>query len=123
MEKNNSYIIEKGFFVSSKKIENSGKEMEKNCLVAAQLFKTLSNPLRLTILCALFQGEKTVGQIEKTTGGSQSQISQFLKRLEREKLVISKRLGKFVYYSIADKKIVLIFEALNKIFSKEYPVI
>ena len=74
-------------------MEGSGKKMEAHCHAAAKLFKTLSNPLRLSILCRLFQGEKTVTEIEESTKGSPFQISQFLKRMEYEHLVALRRNG------------------------------
>ncbi len=100
-----------------KNYANHGKQMHSHCQVASKLFKTLSNPLRLAILCILFDGEKTVTEIEKESDGSQSQISQFLKRMEYENLVKCRRSGKFMYYSIADKKLLILFKTLNKIFS------
>ena len=93
-----------------------GKKMANKCLVASKLFKTLSSPLRLKILCVLFQGEKTVSQIEEESEGSQSQISQFLKRMEYEHLVACRRDGKYIYYRLADKKLFTLFETLNRLF-------
>jgi ArsR family transcriptional regulator len=94
----------------------TGNEMHSHCDIAAKLFKTLSNPLRLGILCVLFDGEKTVGELETLTTGSQSQISQFLKRMEYEKLVSSRRDGKYTYYKLADEKLYQLFETLNRLF-------
>ncbi len=87
-----------------------------HCLAASKLFKTLSNPLRLQIFCVLFEGERSVGELERLTTGSQSQISQFLKRMEYENLVISRRDGKYIIYSLADQKVRDLMEALSKIF-------
>ena len=92
------------------------QSIKKHCFAASNLFKTLSNPLRLSILCVLFDGEKTVSQIEAETEGSQSQISQFLKRMEYEKLVQGRRDGKCIYYKIADQKLYKLFATLHELF-------
>ena len=87
-----------------------------HCIAAAKLFKTLSNPLRLQIFCILFEKERSVSELEQFTTGSQSQISQFLKRMEYENLVKSRREGKFRIYSLADQKVRDLMEALSNIF-------
>jgi DNA-binding transcriptional ArsR family regulator len=97
--------------------ESFGPVKASHCLMAANLFKTLSNPLRLQIFCILFEGEKTVSQLEALSSGSQSHISQFLKRMEYEKLVRSRREGKYKYYSLADPKVKELMESLMRIFS------
>lgn len=98
------------------KSEMDGENVVKHCGAVSKLFKTLSNPLRLSILCALFKGERTVGSITEETGGSQSQISQFLKRMEYENIILSRREGKFTYYKISDQKIYAIFKVISEEF-------
>ncbi len=89
------------------------------CEEAANLFKTLSNPLRLEIFCVLSGGEKSVSDLQKLTSGSQSQISQFLKRMEYEGLVIGRREGTFKFYSLADKRVKELMVALAIIFQEK----
>lgn len=100
----------------SSSCEVYGSVKASHCLAASKLFKTLSNPLRLQIFCILFEGERSVGELEKLTTGSQSQISQFLKRMEYEHLVKSRSEGKFRIYSLADQKVRELMEALSRIF-------
>jgi len=90
--------------------------IDKNCLIAAKVFKTLSHPLRLKILCHLFNGEKAVGNLEELSKGSQSLVSQCLKRLELEGYVNSRRDGKNVYYFIIDERLVELFKTFEKVF-------
>ncbi len=92
------------------------EKVSKNCVIAAGMFKTLSNPLRLAILCTLFEGEKSVTEIEQACDGSQSQISQFLKRMEYEKMVEGQREGKCIYYKKKDKRLYKLFKTLHEIF-------
>ncbi len=100
------------------KKEELGKQVGRNCSMASQLFKTLSNPLRLKILCNLSGGERSVGELEELCECSQSQISQFLKRMEYEDLVDKRRDGKYIFYRIKDERLFVLFETLSKIFSE-----
>ncbi|MDE2358515.1 MAG: winged helix-turn-helix transcriptional regulator, partial [Betaproteobacteria bacterium] len=53
-------------------------ELERNARRAAKLLKAMSNPARLVILCQLADGERSVGELERVVGLSQSGISQHL---------------------------------------------
>lgn len=84
----------------------------------ANLLKQLSHPQRLLIFCSLVEGEKSVGEIEKACGASQSAASQFLKRMHLEGLVASRRDGKQVYYKIQDDRVLELMRSLYYIFCK-----
>ena len=90
--------------------------MQKKCLEVSTMMKALSHPERLMIMCHLCEGEKNVSEILELCDISQSQLSQFLNRMQREKLLKIKKEGNFVYYSIADKKMLAIIQSLQKIF-------
>ena len=94
----------------------SSEESKANCQVVADILKTLSHPGRLMILCVLSDGEKSVSELEELCGIGQSQVSQFLKRMQYEKIVNSRKDGKYVLYSIADKKIIQLIEQFSLIF-------
>lgn len=64
----------------------------------------------------LMEGPKTVSQLINCCHGTQSQISHFLTRMKYEGLVQSKREGKYVVYSVADKRLT----ALMKVIQNEY---
>ena len=82
----------------------------------ASLLKSLAHPKRLLLVCNLLDGEKTVGELEDLCGMGQSQTSQYLKRLELENILSSKREGRFIYYTIKNKKITKLITQLQKIF-------
>lgn len=67
---------------------------------AGALLKAMANGHRLMILCKLIDGEKSVGELERAIGLSQSAISQHLARLRRDALVKTRRDGKSIFYSI-----------------------
>jgi ArsR family transcriptional regulator len=89
----------------------------KRCENVAKMLKVLSHPHRLQILCRLASGEKTVGELERLCGASQSVVSQFLGRMKREGLVASRKEGLFVRYRIADPRVFETIRALQRIFS------
>ncbi len=76
------------------------KKVEDNVESAVTLLKALSNERRLVIVCALYAGEKSVGQLEKIVDLSQSALSQHLARLRRDGLVKTRRDAQTIYYSI-----------------------
>ncbi|HEY9104346.1 metalloregulator ArsR/SmtB family transcription factor [Chitinimonas sp.] len=68
---------------------------------AAGLLKALSNEDRLLLLCQLVEGEKAVSELEAATGIHQPTLSQQLGVLRQERLVSTRREGKFIYYQLA----------------------
>jgi DNA-binding transcriptional ArsR family regulator len=91
-------------------------EIEKNAGVAANLLKALSNDRRLVIMCALFKGEKCVGDLEDIVGLSQSALSQHLARLRRDGLVMTRRDAQTIYYSLEDQSIKSMLRCLSEIY-------
>jgi DNA-binding transcriptional ArsR family regulator len=86
------------------------------CKRIAALFKTLSHPQRLYMLCCLCREDLTVSDLEKACGASQPVISQHLARMRLEGIVESRRDGNHVFYRIADPQIPALIKSLEKIF-------
>src|SRR5512144_2894888 len=76
-------------------------ELQDNARRAACLLKAMANASRLVILCQLAEGERSVGELERAVGLSQSGISQHLAVLRRENVVKNRRERQTVYYSLA----------------------
>lgn len=83
---------------------------------ASDFLKALSHESRLLLLCALSEGECSVGELESILGERQSTVSQQLARLRLDRLVATRRDGKTIYYSLADENVRAILEALRKAF-------
>lgn len=83
---------------------------------ASGFLKALAHEGRLLILCHLVGGEKAVGELEALLGARQAAVSQQLARLRHEGLVIGRREGKTIYYSIGDPKIRLLIETMEALF-------
>lgn len=92
------------------------KTVEDNVDVAAGLLKALSNEKRLTIICALYKGEKSVGELEEIVGLSQSALSQHLARLRRDGLVDTRREAQTIYYSMQDQATQSLLKCLSEIY-------
>ncbi len=71
----------------------------------AEISKTLAHPLRLAILHCLRDGEKTVNELTKTIGASQSNISQHLASMRQRGIVKTRKEGSNIYYRVANPKI------------------
>jgi DNA-binding transcriptional ArsR family regulator len=72
---------------------------------AANFLKALGHDGRLTILCHLRSGPKSVTELENLLSSRQAVVSQQLARLRLEGLVSARREGQAIYYSILDPKV------------------
>jgi DNA-binding transcriptional ArsR family regulator len=91
-------------------------ELQGNAQRAAKLLKAMSNPARLVVLCQLAYGERSVGELERAVGLSQSGISQHLAVLRREGVVSSRRVRQTVFYSLASREVVAVMSTLYSLF-------
>ena len=68
----------------------------------AESFKALADPTRLMILALLFAGERYVGDIADHLAVTQSAISHQLRLLRSLDIVRYRKVGREVYYDLAD---------------------
>lgn len=66
----------------------------------SKYFKAFGDPTRLRILALLVSGEKTVNKIVKSVGLSQPTVSRHLSILREADIVIDRRDGQQVFYSL-----------------------
>ena len=78
--------------------------MMDNATIATNYLKAISHEGRLLILCHLATGEKSVTELEELLSARQAAVSQQLGRLRLEGLVVPRRDGKAIYYSLADDR-------------------
>ncbi|MFA5312336.1 MAG: metalloregulator ArsR/SmtB family transcription factor [Methanomassiliicoccales archaeon] len=76
-----------------------------NLELKAKMFRGFADPTRLSILESLRGGEKTVNAISDLIGQSQSNVSNHLSCLKECGLVVSRREGKNIHYSIASTRV------------------
>lgn len=75
----------------------------------SELFKIFGDSTRIKIIEVLINNELSVGSIANKIDISQSAVSHQLRILKSSKLVKYKKIGKEVYYSIADDHVERIF--------------
>ena len=83
----------------------------------ADFFKALAHPLRISILDALRDGELTVNEISQRFQVEQANASQQLAVLRNRNIVIARKVGANVHYSVSDKAIFKLLDAAKEIFN------
>lgn len=93
-------------------VENVRKKMidDESLLDISDFYKALSDSTRLKIINALYEHEMCVCDISVLLNMTKSAISHQLKNLKELNLIKSRKQGKEVYYSLADKHVNIVFE-------------
>ncbi len=78
---------------------------EKTLEMVAERFRVLGDPLRLRLLNALSEREKSVTELVEETGASQANVSKHLAILLQGGLIDRRKEGLFVYYTCADPNV------------------
>ena len=71
----------------------------------AERFKALSEPMRLRLVYALMEGEKTVSQLVEETGSLQANVSKHLGILLDAGILGRRKEGTSAYYRITDESV------------------
>lgn len=71
----------------------------------ARRFAVLSEPMRLKLIHALFDGEKPVNALVEASGGTQANVSRHLQHLAAAGVLSRRKAGLQVFYAIADPTI------------------
>jgi DNA-binding transcriptional ArsR family regulator len=88
---------------------------------ASSFMKSLANPNRLLIACALLNGERSVGDLETDLGLRQPSLSQQLAELRESGVVEARREAKQVFYRISDQRAIALLATLQQIFCGRMP--
>ena len=81
----------------------------------ARVCKTMAHPLRLALLNALRDGERSVSDLAEAIGAPQPLVSQHLAVLRNQGLLHNRRNGTEVYYSIAYPKMIQACDLLREV--------
>ncbi len=98
----------------------SVKDLLKDAKRASEILKAMAHEGRLVILCTLFEGDKSVSELESILELRQPAVSQQLARLRGDKIVSTRREGKMIYYSIADEDVRAIVAFLCDLFKNKH---
>jgi len=85
----------------------------------AEFFSVLSTPVRLSILHAVCEQERTVGEILSFVGASQSNVSQHLAVLYRAGILGRRRDGNQIYYFIKSAQALGVCKGVCQQFTQE----
>ena len=96
--------------------ENEAIKVIDSVKLVSSVLKVLSHEYRLMILCHLVTGPKSVSELQELISCRQTSVSQQLSRLRLQNLVVTRRIGKSIYYSLADGKTANLICALHDIY-------
>lgn len=82
----------------------------------ADFFKALAHPARIRILEHLRNGEKSAGEILEALELEQSNGSQHLAVLRNKNILVARRSGTSVFYSVRDPMLFQILDLLREYF-------
>jgi DNA-binding transcriptional ArsR family regulator len=83
----------------------------------AEFFKALAHPLRIAILDALRNGELGVNGLCNVLNAEQSALSQQLAVLRARNIVVGRKEGLNVYYSVRDAAVFRLLDVAKEIFN------
>lgn len=83
--------------------------------IKADLFRALAHPARVRALELLVEGEHSVGELQPLVGIESSHLSQQLGVLRRAGLVVTRKEGSSVIYSIRDPQLVELLAAAKRL--------
>jgi DNA-binding transcriptional ArsR family regulator len=83
---------------------------------ASDFLKAVSNPVRLSILCVLMEGARSVGELETILDVHQPTLSQQIGELREAGIITGTRMTKAVVYRLADPRAGQIIGHLRLLF-------
>lgn len=86
----------------------------------AQLCKTLAHPKRLEIISFLKNGEKSVKELLDRVGISKANLSQHLAILRQNNVILARRNGLNIYYSISNKKMIQACDIIREVLFEQF---
>lgn len=82
----------------------------------SEIFQGLAHPTRIAIVELLRDGELSAGKLIEKLGIEQANASQHLAVLRSKQIVVSRKVGNQVFYSIRDRALVEVLDILRRYF-------
>src|ERR1022692_4909572 len=82
----------------------------------ADIFQALAHPTRIAILELLSDGELSAGVLIEKLGMEQANVSQHLGVLRAKHLVVNRKAGNQVFYSVRDRTIIEVLQLMRRYF-------
>ncbi len=83
----------------------------------AQVFQALAHPTRIAIVEALRDGEMSAGALQAHLQVEQANLSQHLAVLRARQIVVSRKAGNQVYYTLRDPVLIQVLDLLKQYFN------
>ncbi len=83
----------------------------------AEFFKALAHPIRIRILDCLREGEKGVNELSQILQIEPANVSQQLAILRVRNIVIGRKSGNNVFYSVSDASLFRLLDVAKDIFN------
>jgi DNA-binding transcriptional ArsR family regulator len=84
----------------------------------ADIFQALAHPTRIAIIELLERGELSAGELIEKLGMEQANVSQHLAVLRGKQLVVNRKAGNQVFYSVRDPIINKVLALMRSYFQK-----
>lgn len=91
-------------------------ELQPRVTEAAHLMQMMSQPVRLELLCKLMESEKSVLVLAKELNLSQPAASHHLKLLRDAGLVVTRRDGQTIHYSLKGVEVKEVLSVLHGLY-------
>ena len=85
----------------------------------AEIFQALAHPTRIAILEQLRDGELTVSSFVERLGLEQANLSQHLSVLRARQIVVTRKAGNQVFYSVRDRVMIDLLDVMRRYFHKQ----
>lgn len=85
----------------------------------SRVMKVLGHPQRLCMLRHLAEKPRTVNELVELCNVTQPQVSQFVGTLRSAGIIDVERDGRFMIYSICDRRILKIMQLLTQLYCKD----
>ena len=82
----------------------------------AELFQALAHPTRIAIVDLLREGELSAGAIMERLGLEQANASQHLSVLRSKHILVNRKVGNQVLYSVRDRLILKVLDVMQRYF-------
>src|SRR5438045_9148147 len=82
----------------------------------AEFFQALAHPTRIAILELLREGELSAGALIERLGVEQANASQHLTVLRSKRIVVNRKVGNQVFYSVRDRLILEVLDVMKRYF-------
>ncbi len=84
----------------------------------ADIFQALAHPTRIAIIELLENGELSAGELMGKLGMEQANVSQHLAVLRAKLIVVNRKAGNQVFYSVRDPIIIEVLALMRRYFQK-----